>query len=849
MGFLMVAALMVTGAAIAFADSGMLNVEVPDKTGYANDQTTDGAIVEYIGDSNLTFGSAGSGIFEAFLRTHASPSEQGYNSDLAKKDFEFDEVSGNFTRSILVSEIPVVECESVDGSITEDDLCWELFADINDSNSTPLIQLTDLEIWFSDEASPTGYPFGSPIEKVYDFEGEVLINDVNQGSGRGDLRYLVPLGDIEIPEDCDYGNSVCATFFVVYTQWGDPNDEDYATDAGFNEWKVKRYPFLEVTKDADTSLTRTFNWDIDKSVDPDTWDLFTGESGTSEYTIDITLLGFTDSDWAVSGTITINNPSDQDAPIESVEDVISGVGSVSVDCGVTFPYVLGEGDTLVCTYESDLTDGASRTNEAIVTLDTSQVFTGDADVDFSTATITEVDPEVNVSDTLGGSFGPFTGTDSVSYTETFECDGDEGTHDNTATIVETGQSDSASVTVNCWDLTVTKDADTSLTRTYDWTLVKEVSIDGGTTWVDSASVEINVGESQDYLWRLVATKSAGVDSDWAVEGEITITNNHPTRVAEITAVSDVVSPAIAANVDCGVTFPHDIAANGGTLTCDYDADLPDASDRTNTATATQQLYDFDEDGVGTADGTMDYSGNADVDFSTATITEVDESATLSDPEVPSADGMTITAGGTFLSGTLTYTCGETTLIVNTALLTEDDSGQIRQGSADLTVTCVPVFEGCTPGFWQGGNGVSLWDDPNDTLSDAVEAALTGYGLVLSDDFYTGAQFNDIFGGTDTRTLLEIVSSGGGPDFEDKAKRDLIAALLNAVDDEIDYPASVDEILDDFFASDFVAFHEKYGAFNELGCDRTDASSAWVFALPLAVLGAELLRRGRHERNN
>ena len=102
-------------AAIALADGGSVDVRVADKTGYAGDQTDDLAIVEYIGDSNVTYGSSGSGIFEAFLRTHASPSETGYNTDLKKSDFEFDEVGGNFTHSILVSEIPVVDCESVDG--------------------------------------------------------------------------------------------------------------------------------------------------------------------------------------------------------------------------------------------------------------------------------------------------------------------------------------------------------------------------------------------------------------------------------------------------------------------------------------------------------------------------------------------------------------------------------------------------------------------------------------------------------------------------------------------------------------------------------------------------------------
>jgi len=64
---------------------------------------------------------------------------------------------------------------------------------------------------------------------------------------------------------------------------------------------------LSVSKTADTSFTRTFNWTIDKSVTPESWDLFTGDSGTSEYTVAVTKSDPVDSDWAVSGNITIAN--------------------------------------------------------------------------------------------------------------------------------------------------------------------------------------------------------------------------------------------------------------------------------------------------------------------------------------------------------------------------------------------------------------------------------------------------------------------------------------------------------------------------------------------------------------
>jgi hypothetical protein len=53
-----------------------------------------------------------------------------------------------------------------------------------------------------------------------------------------------------------------------------------------------------------------------------------------------------------------------------------------------------------------------------------------------------------VDDTNGMSW-QFSNSGSETYTKTFTCDRDEGNHDNTATIRETGQSDDARVTVTC----------------------------------------------------------------------------------------------------------------------------------------------------------------------------------------------------------------------------------------------------------------------------------------------------------------------------------------------------------------------------------------------------------------
>jgi len=650
------------GATAVFADGGTLDVEVANNTQYANDQTTDGAIVEYIGSVHTDFGSSGSGTFDAFLRTHATPNEEGYNSDLTQSDFEFDEVSGAFTHSILVSEIPIVDCESIDGSITENGLCWELFADINDSNSTPLIQLTDLEIYFSGVPSPTGYPFG--LTPVYDFSGEVHINDVNPGSGRGDLRYLVPLTGITTPTDCEYGNPACETYFVLYTRWGAEEGSDYTTDAGFNEWKVREYPIVTVDKSVDITLDRTFPWNVEKSADVESIDLFAGESGTINWTVTATVGTPVDSNRLISGEIEIFNPTGvgeieaRDAQIANVEDVLT-LGGVDHDatvvCPEELPFDLGDQETLTCTYSFVPTTTEDGSNLATVTLnvldddddivdtveqtDTEAVSFGDAEVNEVDECVEVTDDNATPGDTSDDTVldselcedespGVYMSSTDVGPFDVEECD--SVTITNTAfTVTNDTEADdeaSDSVDVDCYELTVTKDADEALTRTHPWDLAKEA---------DVGSIDLFAGESATINWTVTATVGQAVDSGHTVEGAITISNPAP-KVADDVAVADVIShavdPDITATVDCdpvtmgnqtSVDVPAADISGPGTAECSYSAGLPDSDDRTNTAIAT--LFE------------VDYTGTADVDFSDVEVTEVDECVEVTDDNATPGD--------------------------------------------------------------------------------------------------------------------------------------------------------------------------------------------------------------------
>jgi hypothetical protein len=120
-----------------------------------------------------------------------------------------------------------------------------------------------------------------------------------------------------------------------------------------------------------------------------------------------------------------------------------------------FPHTLPAGQTLDCTYSAGLADSSKLTNTATVTT-SGDVDRGEgiAEVDFTGVDPTNVVNETitaddtNQPDPLGTcSAGdvPCTFNNDITFT----CDVDEVEHPNTATIVETRQSDDALVTVIC----------------------------------------------------------------------------------------------------------------------------------------------------------------------------------------------------------------------------------------------------------------------------------------------------------------------------------------------------------------------------------------------------------------
>jgi hypothetical protein len=482
---------------------------------------------------------------------------------------------------------------------------------------------------------------------------------------------------------------------------------------------------VRVSKTATTTFTRTFAWTIDKTVTPTPINMFNGDDATVEYTVAVTKDNGTDSNWAVSGTITIFNPAPIAATITGVSDVISGGINAAVNCGGAFPQVLAAGATRNCSYSSALPDGTNRTNTATVTTSGSVGGgTGTAPVTFGAPT-TVVNDSINVEDSNGSEWF-FNASDSVNYTATFHCGEDAGTHGNTATIVETGQSDSASVTVNCYELGVTKTAATAYTRHFDWTIEKSA---------DQSDLLLADGQLFASVNYEVEVSAVSTNINHAVSGTIAVNNPAPIA-ATINTVADIISPNVEAIVVCGVTFPHTLAA-GGTLNCTYSANLPNGDNRTNTATASLQNYSYDKAGVATANGTSDFSGIAAVDFATAVVTDEDECINVSDDNVGVLGKVCADDADKTFNYSLTFgnhpdadvvlECGENTH-VNIASFVTNDTGST--GSDNATVTAeVECGQGCTltQGYWRthSANGPAPYDETWALLGEATPFFLSG----------------------------------------------------------------------------------------------------------------------------
>ncbi len=331
---------------------------------------------------------------------------------------------------------------------------------------------------------------------------------------------------------------------------------------------------LDVTKTVDASFGRAYHWKIDKAVDRTHVELTDAGEATFHYTVEATPDGYTDSGYAMSGTVTVTNPNAYEggAITAKVTDDPSVGGGATCEVAGGASVTLAPGETKELSYSCAFTGTPTKsgTNTATATWtgpDEKQhssstdpepvTFVAEAHVN-KTVTVTDdmADPE-----TLGEATWNESGTPAeFEYSLTHA--GRVGTcvdYTNTARITETGQSDSETVTVcDQDDLVVTKTVDATLDRTYLWDISKVA---------DRSHVATDEGESASVTYTVGVTPTGYLDNGWEMSGAVTILN--PNDYKDVTvSLTDV--PDVGEGATCAFDGVQDLVIPaGGTRAFDY----------------------------------------------------------------------------------------------------------------------------------------------------------------------------------------------------------------------------------------------------------------------------------------
>jgi LPXTG-motif cell wall-anchored protein len=535
---------------------------------------------------------------------------------------------------------------------------------------------------------------------------------------------------------------------------------------------------LVVSKNKTVSLTRTYLWQIHKTR-TSAAQISSGQSADYSVTVDrADGAGYEDSGWTMTGVITVSNPNTwEPITMTSLVDVYSGDNDVPNSCSVDSSRVAGSptwgavdlsldaSQVMEYQYSCEFTHKPDYvgTNAATATWDAATAHTaadsGANSTSTGTATVadsdwdlaaTPVNKVITVTDnayTGGSGVGghtlgtvdwddaPHTFTYSIAWTSPAgQCE----TKPNTATIVETSQSSSASVLVcNALGLSVSKTADGDFTRTYPWTIEKFINTDQ-----TSQTVHIDTF-NHTFSYKVLVTPGTPVDSAWSVSGAITVTNDNSDPAIAPIGISTLLDDPSGSGESC--TFdkglPDHALVSGETYEVGYTCDLT-AKSATNKATVTWAGGSADTD---------------DVPVSWNPPTEVDKTIEVFDDKVnvsPAVDLGTATwnAEGTptVFNYTKNLTVPESTAgscappQTNTAWLGGDGSEPTNRKDSTDAIICVNA------GTWSVSKVNVDGDGPIPTDSD-VTYELTAHktggsnpkNVVLTDDLSDIAPYVDL----------------------------------------------------------------------------------------------------------
>jgi hypothetical protein len=484
----------------------------------------------------------------------------------------------------------------------------------------------------------------------------------------------------------------------------------HPSDCKYDAFKVKppRAPNeLDVTIDGSLTSDKTFRWRIAKSVDqPENKQ--SSVDATLNYNVVIDHDDGTIGNWVLSGTVTVTNPTNAAITPSSVGIVVTpAAGDGTWTCDSVVPQSVPAKGSGSLPYECSYVPNEARPNPTagLVTATATWVIDGgthtvaDANpLDVAGATVHLIDDCADVTDSFAGALGRVCvgGANPRTFTYSRAITGVPGTcttFDNTATyttIAVDPKTASASASARLCvgaDLTVTKTALPSFTRTYAWDVSKAV---------DKTLVK-QIGGTATFDYTVDARQTGFTDSGWMLTGVITVTNPNDWEVVTVDVVDGVLGGTCTVTGGLGVTIPE-----GGSVDLPYACMFALApTETTNTATATWRA-----DTAFTPNGSA--SGSADYAFVTPT-TRVNQTITITDSFAGVLGTVTATDGAPYASATFTYT--RTIPVPAWECLSYDNTATISEtgkSASQSVVVCGPKKTGArTMGFWRNKNGQGI----------------------------------------------------------------------------------------------------------------------------------------------
>jgi hypothetical protein len=333
------------------------------------------------------------------------------------------------------------------------------------TNGTNTATVTSLTAGIGGATATADYAFGDPTSIVG--YPTVNVSDTFPYPGGTPEALGSASSDTTFDNDQDFA---CPTDTTLYTDgyysYQKVNRAQIVETEQFDEATVTVHCYLpQVTKDAAASYDETHTWILEKTVNPLYQEGYPGDVLPWTWKVDVSET-FADSNFAVSGSISVYNPHPTLPLVVDVSDQLNDGTAAAVDCDpVTEGYqtsltvaALGTG---VCSYTAAPTGRTATLNTAMATRNTVQ-FTGTAAVTFvkdvihGTALIT--DTQIGLNQTLTAGAGPWQFTAPDSHTCSMDSDmyGPDGYYEgqesNTAYLTPSGgtqQSDGALTEYMC----------------------------------------------------------------------------------------------------------------------------------------------------------------------------------------------------------------------------------------------------------------------------------------------------------------------------------------------------------------------------------------------------------------